>query len=197
MEDRESPPVYRVDSSDPARWQEDCFAPAAGILAAYLTGSLPASPAPLARFSVTDGQGEELRRTFHCDICQRDFLGSRQFKAHITGSRHRKVVKLQESAARPSPRLILQEVGAECCRQDVISLLKKALDLPLSEVLTAVERPPSDLGRVGPWAKAEGIVKSLAVRGIVVELRSDDKWEECPDPDPGPVDSQQLSASPC
>ena len=195
---RESPPVYRVDSSDPARWREDCLEPAVRILSAYLEGSgPPAHPAPLARFSVADSHVEELRKSFHCDICQRDFQGSRQYSAHLAGSRHHKVCRSQKTVARPPPRLVLTQVGPNCSRQEAARLLKKALGLPLSEVLAAMEQLPSNLGQVGPWPKAEGLVKSLVLRGIAVELVSEEEAATVTTPNSGLVDldCQQLNAS--
>lgn len=171
--DRESPPVYRVDSSDPARWQENCLEPASRILSAYLAGGPPASPAPLPCLSPAD-RHQELRQVFHCDICQRDFLGSRQYSAHLAGSRHLKTAKSLKTAAAqcetPSPRLILTSVGLDCSRQEAVLLLKKALDWPLCEIVAALDRLPCDLGTVEPLPRAKGLVKSLALRGIVLEL---------------------------
>ena len=177
---RDSPPVYRVDSSDPTRWQEACLEPASLILSAYLAGGLPVSHAPLDRLLPANGE-EELRRMFHCDICNRDFLGSRQYQAHLEGSRHIKTCKSQKVVAarcRLPARLILTSIGSDCGRQEAMRLLKNALERPLSDVKAAVDRlpEPSDLGVVeSGWPRAEGLVKSLALRGIVVELRTEEK----------------------
>ncbi len=193
-ENREAPPVYRVDSSDPARWQENCLHPAAEILTAYLEGRLPAL-APLARFSVAGGAEDEHKKTFHCDLCRRDLLGGLQYKAHMAGARHRKMAKSLAAATRPQPQLLLREVGPECSRQEAARLLKSALGWPLNAVLAALDGGlPSELGRVGPRAKAEGLVKSLAARGLVLELISEKK-EDAVELDSGIEDSKRLCAS--
>ena len=61
LESRDAPPVYRVNSSDPEHWQQNCFDPAVSILSAYLEGSTPEAQ-PLARISVPKEEHDENRR---------------------------------------------------------------------------------------------------------------------------------------
>ena len=48
--DREVPPVYRVNSTIPELWQQNCYLPAETILKAYLNQTVP-EVQPLERIS--------------------------------------------------------------------------------------------------------------------------------------------------
>ena len=68
---RDSPPVYRVDSSDPTAWLDKVFNPAEIILQSFLIPGGDPGMEPLPRISEKIEREEEYRRTLHCDVCDR------------------------------------------------------------------------------------------------------------------------------
>lgn len=93
---RDSPPVFRVDSSDPALWSEKVFTPADKILQHYMTGVELGDIEPLSRICDHPEIEEDVRRTLHCDVCNRDLKGESQFRNHLKGLSHRKAVRALE-----------------------------------------------------------------------------------------------------
>jgi len=169
LESRDAPPVYRVNSSDPEHWQQNCFDPAVSILSAYLEGSTPEAQ-PLARISVPKEEHDENRRTFHCNICQRHFSGLLQLNAHLSGKKHLKEVRLNQ-ASLPPTALILTHYD-QSKRSESAKILKKSFDKPLHEVLQMLDEAPCEIATVQPKSKAENLRKCLAKHGILVELKS-------------------------
>ncbi|XP_049809229.1 tRNA dimethylallyltransferase-like [Schistocerca nitens] len=86
--DRQVPPVYAVDTTDPGRWEELVAAPAMAIVNSHLRGlpppqdPLPVEP-PLAH---QEG-------TFHCPDCDRVFVGTFQWQIHLRSKKHARRAK--------------------------------------------------------------------------------------------------------
>ena len=87
---RDSPSVYRVDSSDPSAWLEKVFGPAEIILQSFLFPGVNPGIEPLPRISEKMEREEEYRKTLHCDICDRDLKGETQYRNHLKSKSHRK-----------------------------------------------------------------------------------------------------------
>merc|ERR1719427_1310713 len=92
LNSRSPPPVYRVDSTDPTLWQENVYNPAETIVGDFLEGRIPEIE-PLERTEGGEEREEDCRRTMHCDVCNRDFKGSAQFRNHLQSASHRKVAR--------------------------------------------------------------------------------------------------------
>merc|ERR1719158_2828626 len=90
LSERNPPPYYRVDSSTPSQWMEAVYSPAEAIVEALLEGRLPEQQPLSLNHKSTELLIDE-RKTLHCDICNREFKGSRQFRAHKNSKSHRKL----------------------------------------------------------------------------------------------------------
>ncbi len=86
------PPVYSVSSDDPARWDEDCLDPAQELVRAALEGRQPDRPPEKAVTAAAAAEEEDDMTLVTCQVCQRDFVGTRQMRAHLAGRRHKNVV---------------------------------------------------------------------------------------------------------
>ncbi|XP_038057557.1 tRNA dimethylallyltransferase-like [Patiria miniata] len=82
------PPVYAVDSTDPASWHEKVLQPALDILDAILEGKEP----PVAPLVHEGGSPSDEASARHvCDICEgRVFVGKQQWLGHLKSRRHYK-----------------------------------------------------------------------------------------------------------
>ena len=167
LEGRQAPHVYRVDSSDPSRWKERCYNPAEEIVRAFVEGRQP-DAAPLARLKIDTQEVNDNRKTFFCDVCKRDFMGSQQMKNHLDGKRHRQVLKATERL-KPPVSVVLTHFDAEK-RTECIRILKSSLEKPLQQVIDLVNNVPCEIARIKPESKAESLKKCLAKHGISLDI---------------------------
>ena len=167
LDHRNPPPVYRVDSSNPAEWQEKVYKPAEVIVQDFIEGRTP-SAEPLDRIEGGREREEDCRKTIHCDLCNRDFKGSTQFRNHLKSSSHKKVVRAMEGFTRYE--MVLTEVEEER-KNEAAKMLKNTLILPISEVFTKMESLPSVVGTLIGKAKAENIAKELSKYGAVIQVK--------------------------
>ena len=167
LESRESPAVYRVDSSDPSQWRERCYEPAEQLVHAYLAGA-PLPLQPLARLRLDGAELEQNRRTFHCDLCHRDFGGNKQFQEHLAGRRHHQA--LREKQRLEPPVSVLLVGFDETNRAETAKILKNSFEKPLAEVLELVARVPVEIARIQPRSRAENLRKCLSKHGIRLEI---------------------------
>lgn len=83
------PPVYGLDASSVSGWDERVREPACRVVDAFVTASrCDLEPLAVASASVRDEQ-----TSFHCRLCDRVTVGRRQWEAHLSGNRHRKMMK--------------------------------------------------------------------------------------------------------
>lgn len=174
LDHRNPPPVYRVDSSDPSQWREKVYNPAELIVQDFIDGKKP-SMEPLERVDGGREREEDCRRTIHCDRCNRDFKGSKQYSNHLKSSSHKKVVRALEGCTRYE--MVLTEFNAER-RDEAALLIKNTLIQPLSEVFTKMGSLPAVLCTVFGKAKAENIAKELLKQGIMIQVK---KLSDAPD----------------
>jgi len=166
---RSTPPVYRVDSTDPSLWQEKVFQPAEIIVRDFIEGRTPEME-PLERSEGGKEREEDYRRTKHCDICNRDFKGSGQMTAHQRGSSHKKAVL----AIREKIRVVMNLVSfKEEKRNEVAKIIKNTFDIGLSEVFDKMDSMPSVLSNNKGKHKATTIAKELFKHGIVVDIKEE------------------------
>merc|ERR1712179_388904 len=154
-------PVYRVDSSDPTEWQEKVYRPAEVIVEDFINGRKPAAE-PLERIDGGREREDDCRKTTHCDICDRDFKGSAQFRNHLKSSSHKKVVRAVEGFTRYE--MVLTEVEEER-RNEAAKLLKNTLVQPISEVFAKMKSIPSVAGTVIGKSKAENNAELVKLAG--------------------------------
>lgn len=87
---RDVPPVWPLNATDPARWDELVSTPALAVLEARLRGEDPdeAVIRPLPK----EGSAlppEERHMTYHCAPCGRALIGLQQYEIHLAGKKHR------------------------------------------------------------------------------------------------------------
>ena len=172
--ERDPPAYYRLDSSQPGRWREEVYLPAEAILEAVLEGRRPAAePLPLVTKSVETLADE--RRTLHCDLCDRDFKGSTQFKNHMNSKTHRKV----EAANKYDLLFRLEGFDVEA-RNESAKILKNTFHIGLTDVFSLMSSAPCALSvlKEGGESKARSIVKELAKHGIQLTYERKERQAE-------------------
>ncbi|KZC13841.1 tRNA dimethylallyltransferase, mitochondrial, partial [Dufourea novaeangliae] len=97
--DRQVPRVYTLDCTDLDKWDSSVYEQAVKIVEATLRGEEPLQK-PLnesvTNQKLTDSSNEEC---YHCDVCDRFFVGDVQWSAHMDGEKHRKVLKRKKRLA--------------------------------------------------------------------------------------------------
>ena len=183
---RDSPPVYRVDSSDPMLWKEkvriqfnhknvtiylcpciQVYDPAEDILKCFMSGVTPAAT-PVPRICEKPEREEDFRKTIHCDICKRDFKGDSQFRNHLKSKSHRRAVKA--IAEDFEYELQLTEYNRDN-KREVAKLIKDIFSIGISEVLENLEKVPYTLSRGPSLTKAKRISNELAKQDILTEVK--------------------------
>ncbi|XP_046467014.1 tRNA dimethylallyltransferase isoform X1 [Neodiprion pinetum] len=92
--DRQVPPVYPLDCTDVAQWDQKVLGPAMSIITDRLEGQTPSHKSlnnnKTENFAIPDSNTE---RTRYCETCERVFVGDFQWKAHMEGKKHQRVAK--------------------------------------------------------------------------------------------------------
>eukprot|EP00092_Neocalanus_flemingeri_P056505 GFUD01067008.1.p1 GENE.GFUD01067008.1~~GFUD01067008.1.p1 ORF type:complete len:210 (+),score=76.12 GFUD01067008.1:2-631(+) len=166
LNSRSPPAVYRVDSSDPSRWQEKVYQPAEIIVRDFIEGRRPEME-PVERIDGGEERQEDCRRTMHCDVCDRDFKGAAQYRNHVAGSSHRKVAR-----ATTDKVIFVMNLTSfkEENRNGVAKIIKNTFGIGLTEVFAKMDSLPAVLTNVVGEAKASNIAKELSKQGIVIEV---------------------------
>lgn len=87
---RAIPPIYKLDTSCPDDWISCVSEPAINVIESYLDTSVELKIQPEA---IPAGQEEgvaDTKKTYHCDQCQRVFIGEFQWHIHLKSNRHKK-----------------------------------------------------------------------------------------------------------
>ena len=163
---RNPPPVYRVNSTDPTQWQEMVYIPAEVIVKDFIEGRKPEME-PLERIESGKDREEDCRKTMHCDICDRDFKGSVQFKNHQKSASHRKVSRAVLD--KYHYEVVLTSFKEED-RNGVAKIIKNTFSVGLTDVFMKMDSLPSVVGTVVGKGKADSIARELSKQGIVVEM---------------------------
>ena len=90
--DRQCPPVYALDSTDPKLWHSQVYQPAVDLLEAWIAQE------DLSRFQAlpVNQQAhsfEDSRKMFYCDVCSLHLKGRLSFEAHTKSRKHYNVKK--------------------------------------------------------------------------------------------------------
>jgi len=163
---RNPPPLYRLDSSDPSLWIEKVYNPAESILEDFVAGVKPKIQ-PIERISSHEDRDEDCRRTLHCDICNRDFKGSEQYKRHLQSNAHKKVAKKTTDKYHFEVTLTAYDENE---KNKTAQVIKNTFGIGLSNVLESLKILPTTLSTVVGKTKAENIASELMKNGIQVEL---------------------------
>ena len=187
---RTAPPVYRLDSSLPATWQEKVFLPAERLLQQFLAGSPPdLQPLPLQDAAGWERE-EDFRKTLHCDICDRDFKGSVQYKNHLNSKKHKLACRNVRENVEFVTKLV--KYNAEN-RHEVARTIKNIFAIGLTEVYCKLDNLPAELSRDKVAGKARKVSKELSKKGIVVLV---EKVESIRQPEQTEVtDTEQLTVT--
>ena len=90
--DRQSPPVYAFDSTDPKQWESKVFQPAVDLLQAWIDqkdlSGFQALPLNQQAHSYEDS-----RKMFYCDVCSLHIKGRMSFEAHTKSRKHFNIKK--------------------------------------------------------------------------------------------------------
>jgi len=170
LDEREAPHVYRVDSSKPELWQEIVFNPALDIVNAFVEEKEP-SAKPLEKIS-HEHSFEDLRRTIHCDLCERDFKGLEQYKQHVNGKRHKKNVKVKAATKVVRTKYVLKlESFDDSNKAEAVKELKNALDIPISDILEKMKNVPAEIADVKGEGRAKEIVEKMKMFNVQMAVQ--------------------------
>ncbi|KAF2367224.1 tRNA dimethylallyltransferase [Trinorchestia longiramus] len=98
--DRQVPPMYRLDTTEPRNWQSAVYSPAVAIVEALLNGEVaPSSISPVSAppASSNDIQGRYNRH--ECSVCERVFIGDNQWQAHLVSNAHKRCKERKKKSA--------------------------------------------------------------------------------------------------
>lgn len=87
--DREVPPLYSLDTTDPSKWCENVTTPAIEIVDCALHGR-PCKYKPLDKIENKSSNSNATDDTYYCEICERLFVGNHQWNDHLKSIRHKK-----------------------------------------------------------------------------------------------------------
>ncbi|XP_018333826.1 tRNA dimethylallyltransferase [Agrilus planipennis] len=89
-EDREVPPVYGLDTTDPSLWDEKVYKPARNIIDSFMEG-VSSTEKPLPRLQIASLPNSK-DDTYKCDVCDRIFVGQFQWSIHLNSHKHKRVL---------------------------------------------------------------------------------------------------------
>ena len=165
---RDSPSVYRVDSSDPSAWPEKVFGPAEIILQSFLFPGENPGIEPLPRISEKMEREEEYRKTLHCDICDRDLKGETQYRNHLKSKSHRKAFQAVTDKFYYEMKIV--SFNPEN-KKTVAKVIKNVFSIGLSDVMSKLDNLPSVLSREHSLKKTKKIANELEKIGIVTDIQ--------------------------
>nr|BCT26318.1 isopentenyl transferase [Euura sp. 'Pontania] len=91
--DRQTPPIYLLDSTDVGKWEENVFAPAVSIIDDKISGKTPSrEPLNSNRIEKAVHSDMSTAESHYCKTCRRVLIGDYQWKAHMEGRKHQRMV---------------------------------------------------------------------------------------------------------
>ncbi|GAB0089143.1 tRNA dimethylallyltransferase [Sergentomyia squamirostris] len=87
---RDVPPLYKLDTTDPSKWQEDIFERAVEIIQAFIEDR-PSKIEPEKRIPGSKDEYSD-ETTNMCIICDRVFIGEYQWRIHNKSNKHKKIL---------------------------------------------------------------------------------------------------------
>ncbi len=131
--DRQCPPVFGVDSTDPSKWATAVQEPAFRLVESFMNGQEPALKAlPLNQVAHSF---EDSRQMYECSLCDLNLKGRLQFEQHLKSKRHKRVA----SSVRIRVRLQLLEGINDDDKDKSMAVLKDSTRLALDKIKAAFE----------------------------------------------------------
>lgn len=88
------PPIFGLDTSDVTKWAESVSELAEKIVQCYMSSTdCPIGPLPMEQIQSTPANEDT---TYRCDVCNRIFVGTFQWKMHLRSRKHKKVHNKQK-----------------------------------------------------------------------------------------------------
>jgi len=172
LDERNPPSVYRVDSSKPSSWKAVVYEPAKEIVTAFIEARTPEA-APLERKIVQGSTFTDLRKTFHCDACQRDFKGERQFREHQNGKNHKKIQRLKGlDKIIVNKSVLVLESFEEGNKVEAVKELKEVFELGNAEILELMKSLPCEIGTAMGERKAKKVVHKFKQINVVLATKT-------------------------
>lgn len=88
--DREVPPLYGLNTDDVNKWHENITIPAMEIMDSFINGA-ESKYEPIPKKTIDSFPNSE-DETYHCETCNRIFVGIHQWDAHMKSVKHRKIL---------------------------------------------------------------------------------------------------------
>lgn len=89
--DRQVPPLYSLDTTDPSKWSDEVYSKAENIVESYMDNKVPDFE-PMERLvSKREGFNEGISKV--CDVCNRVFVGEFQWQLHMKSNKHKRALK--------------------------------------------------------------------------------------------------------
>ena len=123
---------------------------------------------PLETISRDETDFEKNKKKFICELCKKEFMGSKSYEGHINGKRHRAEVR-KIAGLEPPVSIKLCSYDPEK-RKESARMLKSSFARPMSFILEKMDNLPAHLPKIKSKSQAENIVKCLAKHGIVIEI---------------------------
>ena len=102
--DRECPPVYGLDATQPSLWDSKVFQPAVDLIQTWIDGG-DLSPFTALPPNERAYSYEESRQMFFCDVCDMHIQGRLSFDGHMKSRKHQKRKKKLQIHQIPSSTL--------------------------------------------------------------------------------------------
>lgn len=97
LNDREVPPIYRLNTTNLDQWTEQVFEPAFAIVNAYINGTLPPKDLlPLSKIQMN----KYISTQFNCDVCKKLLSGSHAYELHLKSKGHKYNIKHEKNLKR-------------------------------------------------------------------------------------------------
>ncbi|XP_059618035.1 tRNA dimethylallyltransferase [Phlebotomus argentipes] len=88
---RDVPALYKLDTTDPSKWQEVVYERAEEVIEAFMADRIPKIE-PEKRFpGLREGLNEEVSN--FCETCDRVFVGEFQWEIHLKSNKHKRMAK--------------------------------------------------------------------------------------------------------
>ena len=86
LNDREVPPIYRLDTTSPEKWTQQVLEPSIGIINALINERpVPTHIKAVPKIEINDN----LSQVFRCDICDKRLSGLVAYKSHLISKGHK------------------------------------------------------------------------------------------------------------
>ncbi|KAL3273478.1 hypothetical protein HHI36_014919 [Cryptolaemus montrouzieri] len=98
--DRSVPPVYNLDVTNVTEWKDNVSDRATEIVKSYISGTI-CHYEKLSRIETVSNPNAD-DETYTCELCNRIFVGTFQWKIHLKSNKHRKAIEQRKKVAKGS-----------------------------------------------------------------------------------------------